>query len=66
MEASGLTDDVLPIRAFTFINRRNSMKSIYIKAVAAIGASAFSVAAFAASCCVAGAACCAGMLPCCW
>lgn len=42
------------------------MKSIYVKAVAAIGASTFSLTAFAASCCVAGAACCAGMLPCCW
>jgi hypothetical protein len=66
METTGLTVDVGLTQASTSINWRKSMKSIYIKAVAAISASAFSVTAFAASCCVAGAACCAGMLPCCW
>ncbi len=42
------------------------MQTVYIKAVAALGASSFSVSAIAATCCVAGAACCAGLLPCCW
>lgn len=42
------------------------MKSMFIKAVAAITTSGFAASAFAASCCIAGAACCADMLPCCW
>lgn len=42
------------------------MKSFNLKALAALGASAFSVSAFAATCCIAGAACCAELLPCCW
>ena len=52
--------------SFEINQLENCMKSIYVKAIAAIGASAFSATAFAASCCVAGAACCAGILPCCW
>lgn len=66
MGTTGLMVDVWPTQSPISINWRNTMKSFYIKAVAAIGASAFSVTAFAATCCVAGAACCAGMLPCCW